>query len=95
MTVRVGKYLVKSRSVATNGMGQTSWVGSWTIFRSPLGNGRDWEILMAGRTPQVFSTSAAACFAGEDLGTAQARKLQSDDWLEPIKWPDPLPEALG
>ncbi|WP_430391589.1 hypothetical protein [Dyella sp. 20L07] len=90
MTVRVGKYLVQGKSVATNGNDRVFWMGAWTIFRSPSGNGQDWESLVDGKVSQVFSTTKAAVDAGEAQGAERARELQSDDWLEPMKWPEAL-----
>lgn len=91
MAVLVGIYLLDCEPVEVDRDGQRSWVGSWTLFRSASGDRRHWESLSSGRTEQSYDTRQHARAAALEDGTAFARMLQADDWLEPV---DYLDEAL-
>ena len=86
MAVLVGIYLVQCVSIEVELDGETTWIGAWTLSRSPSGNRHDWEPLAEVTTSQQFANAESACRAGEEEGTALARQLQGDDCLEPMSW---------
>jgi len=86
MAVLVGIYLIQGDASNVARLGKASWAGTWTLFRSPRLNRKDWEPLTSGETSSRFASPAMAARAGEDEGVAFARQLQSDDGLEPMAW---------
>ena len=86
MAVLVGIYLVQCVSIEVELDGETTWMGAWTVSRSPSGNRHDWEPLAEAVTSQYFANAEDSCRAGEAEATALARQLQGDDCLEPMSW---------
>lgn len=91
MAVLVGIYLLDCDSLNVAQNGKASWVGCWTLLRSASGDRSHWESLSSGRTTQFYATREEANDAALEEGTAFARTLQADDWLEPMEY---LDEAL-
>jgi len=86
MAVLVGIYLVQADAFEVVRGGDTSWAGTWTLFRSPQLNRADWEFLTAGEAPALYPTRVQAEQASQEEGVGFARLLQGDDGLEPMAW---------
>jgi hypothetical protein len=93
MAVLVGVYLIQGDAFDVVRHGKTLWTGTWTLFRSPGLNRKDWEPLTSGEALTLFATPGLASQAGEDEGVAFARQLQGDDGLEPMAW-EAVPVAV-
>ena len=86
MAVLVGNYLLDCEAVASGHYHRETWIGAWTLFRSPNADHCRWEALTTGRTLISFDNMQAALDAALEAGAENARTLQSDPSLEPMRW---------
>ena len=78
MAVLVGHYLLDCEALSGGQDDRGTWIGAWTLFRSPNADMRVWEPLTSGRTPMSFDSMQAALDAALEAGAEMARTLQSD-----------------
>lgn len=90
----VGKYLVVTGGGSRlTPSGEITYYGSWAIFKSRSGDGRDWSMIEADSTSEPMAREADAAAAVKAIAIGRARLLQGDALLEERPWTVSFPQV--